>query len=136
MPTRFIIYIYTYHDTYTYTYTYGDTYNHTYNHTHTRTQTHIHTHLHTCTHRPDLGRFCNRCLLKLEKRGLTLSQKCLTSNHRNASLPAPKLMRFPSKDRKLTASSGYFLFLKKHATTTQQCLLTERTASICHIQLS
>ena len=42
-----------------------------------------------------LGGFSKTCLLKLDKKGLTLSQKHLTSNRRNVGFPAPKSMRFP-----------------------------------------
>ena len=45
----------------------------------------------------NLDGFSKRCLLKLKKKGLVLSQKRPTSNERNVGLPAPNLMRFSSK---------------------------------------
>ena len=48
-----------------------------------------------------LDGYSKRCLLKPVKKGLVLSHKRLTSNHRNFGLPAPKSTGFSSKHRKI-----------------------------------
>ena len=48
-----------------------------------------------------LDGFSRRCLLKLDKKGPTLSQKRPTLSGGNFGLLAPKFMRFFSKDRNL-----------------------------------
>ena len=96
--------IYTYTYTYIYTNIHTNTYTctYTYIHKHMIKHKHIHINIHVHTHAHIWVDFRKGILnLKLGKKGPILSQKRLISNRRNLCSLAPKVMHFPSKDRKL-----------------------------------
>ena len=77
-----------------------------------------------------LDEFSKYCLLKLEKKGLILSQ-----NRHNFGLPAPKLMRFSSSDRPHCNTFSQEIFLCSQNALETLCYIVILTAFSVSIQV-